>query len=237
MLSNPTAFIVSTFFLLPGIAIAIPVHELGHAVAARLMGDRTPANRGYFGPGDPARYFTLYGALMMVFWRTGWGNRIPVNEQRFNDTGRRVLYELGGPVANLLVALLFGLVFRSLGFIFDFVSFLQPAPLSYLAYIVYGIFFANLSVMAFNLLPIPGFDGWRIIEALFRRRNPRFFYSVSSQQLQIQQMLILGLFVVQFIPAVGGNLLGLVMSPFYSPVATLILGGCVGYLGLSPCLR
>lgn len=237
MLTNPVGFIVSTFFLLPGIAIAIPVHELGHAAVARFFGDRTPVDRGWFRVDDPAKYFTLYGLAMMIFWRVGWGQRIPVNESRLTGVGQKVVYELGGPLANLIVAVLFGLAFRRLGFIFDLGSLVQPEPLSYLAAAVYGIFFANLSVMAFNLLPVPGFDTWRILEVLFRRRNPKFFYSVSSQLLQIQQMLLLGLFLTQLIPSVGGSLLGLAMSPFYSPVATLILGGCVGYQGLSPCLR
>ena len=112
----------------------------------------------------------------------------------------------------------------------------QPAPISYLSYLVYGIFFANLSVMAFNLLPVPGFDGWRIIEEIFRRRNPRFFMDVSSRTPQIQQILIIGLFISQFVPGLGAGLLGLVLLPFYQPASNLILGTCIGYVGLVPCL-
>jgi Zn-dependent protease len=237
MLSNPVLWFVSTLFLVPGIAIAILAHELGHAFVARWLGDRTPVNRGYFRLDDLGKFFSGYGLLMFVFWRVGWGQRVPINEARLAGVRDRVLYALGGPAANLVVGALFGFAFRPLGPIFDFGSTLQPSLLSYPAYIFYAIFFANLSVMAFNLLPIPGFDGWLIIEALFRRRNPRFFYDVDSRRLQIQQFLLIGLFLTQLIPSVGGSLLGLAMTPFYQPAATVILGGCSGYVGLVPCLR
>jgi Zn-dependent protease len=235
VISNPFGFLASSFYLLPGIAIAIPVHELGHALVALWLGDRTPANRGYFRPDDPAKFFTTYGLLMMIFWRVGWGNRAPVNEYRIEGLGRKLAFHLAGPAANLLVAAVAGVAFRQLGFIFNPGTLPQPAPLSYVAYIVYAIYFANLSVMAFNLLPVPGFDGWRILEELFRRRNPRFFFDMSGRQLQVQQYLLIGLFLAQLIPAVGGSLLGVAMIPFYWPAATLILGICTGYFGLIPC--
>jgi Zn-dependent protease len=237
MLSNPVAWFVSTLFLLPGIAIAIPAHELGHALVARWLGDRTPVNRGYFRLDDASKYFTVYGLLMFLFWRVGWGQRIPINEARLTGTAQKVLYALGGPAANLVLAAIFGFAFRLLGANFVADTTVQLSLLSYPAYILYGIYFANLAMMAFNLLPIPGFDGWLIIEALFRRRNPRFFFDVDGRRLQIQQYLLIGLFLTQLIPSVGGSLLGLAMTPFYLPAATVILGGCSGYVGLFPCLR
>ncbi|MDQ6918638.1 MAG: site-2 protease family protein [Candidatus Dormibacteraeota bacterium] len=236
MLANPVAWFVSSLFLLPGVAIAVPTHELGHALVAHWLGDRSPANRGYFRPDDVGKYFTVYGLLMFLFWRVGWGQRIPVNEARLRGTGQQVNYSLGGPAANLIGAVLFGFAFRFLhtGFLFD--TTVQPLPLSYLAYILYGIYFANLAMLAFNLLPVPGFDGWIIVEALFRRRNPRFFMDVDFRRLQIQQYLLIGLFLSQLIPAVGGSLLPLAMTPFYEPPALVILGQCSGYVGLVPCL-
>jgi len=237
VLANPLVFVASTFFLLPGIAIAIPLHELGHGLVAYWLGDKSPRYRGFFSPSSPEKFFTLYGLLMMVFWRVGWGARIPVNEQRLVGLPKKLAYHLAGPAANLLGAAVTGFAFRPLGFIFNPFALPQPSALAYVAYVVYGIYFANLSVMAFNLLPVPGFDGWRIIEELFRRRNPRFFFDVAGRQQQIQFYLLIGLFLTQLIPAVGGSLLGLALTPFYEPAATVILGGCSGYYGLVPCLR
>lgn len=231
MLSNPYPWLVSTLFMLPGILLAIPAHELGHALVAHWLGDRTPINRGELGVANPRRFFTMYGLAMLIFWRVGWGDRIQVRDSQYS-TRNKVLYELGGPAANLVLAVVFGLLARPFLLYLDPVQLIQP-PVGLLESVLYAAYFVNLSVMAFNLLPIPGLDGWRIIEALFRRRNPRFFYDVSIRQPQIVNALILGLFVAQF---VAGNLLNVVMVPFYAPFATLILGQCSGYIGLAPCL-
>jgi Zn-dependent protease len=232
VLSDPYGFLAATLFLVPGVLLGIPAHELGHALAAYWMGDRTPRNRGFLSLTEPRKFFSLYGLAMMMFWHVGWGERIPVNEYRQETLLQKLAYNLAGPVANLLLAVIFGLAVRPL------VGQVNPAtvilpPLGLLANVLYGAYFANLAIMAFNLLPVPGFDGWRILESLFRRRWPRFFVDVDMRRLQIQQILLLGLFLAQFF---AGNLLSVALVPFYAPAATLILGGCSGYLGLNPCL-
>ncbi len=231
MLSNPYPWLVATLFMLPGILIAIPAHELGHAFAANWLGDKSARNRGLLSLAEPRRFFTMYGLAMLIFWRVGWGERVPVRDTQFSTRGK-VLYELAGPAANLLLAIAFGLAARSLLVYPNPIELIQP-PSGLLETVLYAAFFVNLSVMAFNLLPVPGLDGWRIVEAIFRRSNPRFFYDVSARQPQIVNALILILFVAQF---VAGNLLNVVMLPFYAPFATLILGHCSGYIGLIPCL-
>ncbi|HVD01730.1 MAG TPA: site-2 protease family protein [Candidatus Dormibacteraeota bacterium] len=232
MFSDPFGFIASAFFLIPGVAIAIPAHELAHGFAAYWSGDRSVRNRGFLSLRDPSRFFTVYGLAMMLFWKVGWGERIPVNEYRQESLVPKLVYALAGPAANLLLAVIFGFASRPL-LLYVAPNTLRLSALGYLATILYAAYFANLAIFAFNLLPVPGFDGWRVVDALFRRTWPRFFTDVSFRQVQIQQVLILLLFVAQFF---AGNLLNVLLVPFYAPAATLILGGCSGYYGLVPCL-
>jgi len=235
MLSNPYPFLVATLFMIPGVLLAIPAHEIGHALAAHLMGDPTARNRGFLRLDDPRKYFTPYGLAMLVFWRTGWGAQVPVNEYRLTTTPKRIAYALAGPAANLILAIVLGLAVRVIAAPFEQGVLIQPfGPLAFVNYLLFAAFFVNLSVMAFNLLPVPGFDGWRVVEALFRSRNPRFFVDVSMRLQQIQYFLLIGIFIAQF---VAGNVLGLAMAIFYQPAATLILGQCAGYIGLIPCLQ
>ena len=105
---------------------------------------------------------------------------------------------------------------------------------------VFVIVFLNLSLFAFNLLPIPGLDGWNIIEAIFKSRNARFFFNVSVRRREIWAGCAIALVVFQFL--LGINLLSVVMTPFYEPASLISLGECDGYripglVGLFPCLR
>ena len=152
-----------------------------------------------------------------------------------DDERRGLASARAGAGGSLRRAVIFGLAVRALNTPW-FPSSLAVPPLIFLATVLYAAYFANLSVMAFNLLPVPGFDGWRVIEALFRRRQPRFFMDVAVRLQQIQYFLLIGLFVAQFVPGLGAGVLGLLLLPFYAPAATLILGGCSGYPYLYPCL-
>jgi len=103
---------------------------------------------------------------------------------------------------------------------------------------IYVIVFLNLSIFAFQLLPVPGLDGWGVIEAIFRNRNARFFYDVNSRRQQIWIGCIVVIFLWQIFQ--GGSLLSTVMTPFYWPASLISLGGCAGYAipgfnGLHPC--
>jgi Zn-dependent protease len=167
----------------------------------------------------------------------GWGRRVPVQPNRINSVRQRLLHNLGGPVANLLVAIALGLVWRALSSMGLQSTFtLTPGLIGAL---IYAIVFLNLSLFAFQLLPIPGLDGWDVVETLFRGRNPRFFFDVSVRRREIWIGLVVILFLFQIFQ--GANLLALVMSPLYTPASLISLGLCNGYAipglaGLHPCL-
>jgi Zn-dependent protease len=239
LFNDPIGFLIGSIFLIPAIAVTVPVHELGHAAAAIWMGDPTPRNRGYFQPqtGLVRRLYNVYGVVAAFLVNVTWGSPAQVNEYRLSGIGRKLGYVLGGPVANLLVAAVFGILLRVLqgaGGFEDPVSLSQP-PLGYVATVVYAIYFLNLSTFAFQLLPVPGLDGWRIVEALFRGRNPRFFFNVAAnvQTIWLAAALVvfLGPLVLRF------PILDYAVAIFFQPASSAILGQCTGYVVLLPCLR
>ena len=233
---NAADFVIRALLLVPALLIAIPVHEIGHAAAAYWLGDRSVRYFGYFKP-DPRRYLDPYGAIAVFLALVGWGRRVPIQSNRIGTTGQKVIYQLAGPGANLLVAIVLGFILRGLLRLGLPLSF-APGPGLLLA-AVFAIVFLNLSVFAFNLLPVPGLDGWNVIEALFRSRNPRFFYSVAFRQREIWVGAIIAILLFQFL--FGISILSIVMTPFFEPASLISLNACVDYripnlAFLFPCL-
>jgi Zn-dependent protease len=234
-LTSLGAFLLTALMLVPALLVAIPVHEMGHAAAAYFQGDRSVRYFGYFSL-DPRRFLEVTGVIAVFIALVGWGKRVPVQPNRISTARQRLIHQLGGPAANLAVAIVFGLILRALvgaGIRPD----LTLSP-SLLAFAVYAIVFLNLSMFAFQLLPIPGLDGWDVIETLFRSRNPRFFYNVSVRRREIWVGAILVVVIGSFL---GVPVLSVVMSPLYTPASLISVGQCIGYgvpgfNRLYPCL-
>jgi len=235
-LSFLVSFVIGIVALVPAVAIAIPAHEMGHAAAAYFQGDRSVRYFGYFKP-DPRRFLDPLGVIAVFVALVGWGRRVPIQSNRISGTRQKVLYELGGPAANLAVAFVVGLLLRAM--------IRAGVPISFdvgpglLGLVIYVIVFLNLSIFAFQLLPLPGLDGWNVIEAIFQRQNARFFYDVSLRRREVWAGCVVVLLAVQFFQ--GANLLNYVMLPFFEPASLISVGECIGYrvpgfTGLAPCL-
>lgn len=236
------AFVLGCLFLTPAVLIAIPVHEMGHAAAAYFQGDRSVRYFGYFTL-NPRRFLDPLGVVACFLALVGWGKRVPIQSNRISTARQKVVYELGGPAASFATALVLGLVYRALVQIG--LPAASPLPIGFssasgvITEVVYVILFLNLSIMAFQLLPIPGLDGWNIIEALFHNRNPRFFFDVHTRRREIWGGVFLVWILVSLINRT--NLLNYVMSPFFHPASLISINTCLGYgipglAFLFPCL-
>ena len=228
-------FLISAVMLVPALLIAIPVHEMGHAAAAYLQGDRSVRYFGYFTL-NPRRFLDPLGVIAIFIALVGWGRRVPVQPNRISTTRQKLIHELGGPAANLLTAIVFGFVLKGLHAIG--IDPIITLSVDLVAVAVYAIVFLNLAIFAFQLLPIPGLDGWDIIETLFRSRNPRFFFNASVRRREIWIGAVIIIFVGSFI---GVPILSIVISPFYVPASLISVGRCIGYAVpqfnyLNPCL-
>ncbi|HXL78079.1 MAG TPA: site-2 protease family protein [Candidatus Eisenbacteria bacterium] len=229
------AFLLSAVMLVPALLIAIPVHEMGHAAAAYLQGDRSVRYFGYFTL-NPRRFIDPIGVIAVFVALVGWGRKVPVQPNRISTVRQRLVHALGGPIANLVVALVLGLVLRTL-----IGAGLRPSltlSSGLVAYLIYAVWFLNLSLFAFHLLPIPGLDGWDILEIIFRSRAPRFFFNASVRRREIWAGVVIVIFVGSLI---GVPVLSYVMTPFYKPASLISLGQCTGYgvpgfNALYPCL-
>ena len=63
--------VIGALLLVPAVLIAIPVHEMGHAVAAYFLGDRSVRYFGYFKP-EPRRFLEPVGVITVAVALVGW---------------------------------------------------------------------------------------------------------------------------------------------------------------------
>ena len=91
---------------IPGILIAMVVHEYSHARVAVAMGDMTPRLMGRLTL-NPKAHIDPIGLLTLFLVHFGWAKPVMINPRNFRDMRRgEILVALAGPASNLVVALL-----------------------------------------------------------------------------------------------------------------------------------
>ncbi len=149
------AFIVS-------ILIALTVHEFAHGFVAYLYGDDTAKRMGRL-TFNPFAHLDLFGALLFLLIGFGWGKPVPINPNNFKKLKQGEIFSsLAGPFSNLLLAIIFALLFLI------FKSVLLPNNLLYIFLLM--SFRLNIALMLFNLIPVPPLDGSHLINHLLPSR-------------------------------------------------------------------
>lgn len=198
LISNPIQFLGFIVALLT----AITIHEFSHAWAANVYGDPTAKNHGRLTL-NPLAHLDPLGTVFLFLAGFGWGKPVPVNSNNFqNPKLDNLTVSLAGPISNLLLAIVLGLVFRFINF---------PLPV---AQILTLVIFFNLVLMIFNLLPIPPLDGSKIL-ALFLK---------EETYLALQQFGITLLFLLLIISSIFYPILPTFITKTVTFFFTLITG-------------
>ena len=152
-------FLVNMIAGLPGIVIAMVIHEYAHARVAVALGDFTPRLAGRLTL-NPAAHIDPVGLLMLFLVRFGWAKPVQINPYNFRNPRRDdILVSLAGPGANLLMAFLALLVMVLLyKFGIEMTDGMQTV---FSLIMIYNINFA-----IFNMLPIPPLDGSHVLKQL-----------------------------------------------------------------------
>jgi Zn-dependent protease len=148
---------------------AITVHEAAHGWMAGRFGDRTAELLGRVTL-NPVKHIDPVGTIivpimMMIMsgFVFGWAKPVPVNGRNLRNPKRDMVpVAFAGPGANLLMALIWALIFHLVSSVSPALGgsarfFLQMAQI--------GVFF-NFLLMIFNLLPILPLDGGRALRGL-----------------------------------------------------------------------
>lgn len=147
---------------IPGLIIAMVVHEYAHARVAVAMGDFTPRLMGRLTL-NPASHIDPIGLLCLFLVHFGWAKPVIVNPNNFRNPRRDdVLVSLAGPGANLLTAFL-ALVALLL---YDRMGGNMTTGI----YLVFQLIIEyNIGFAIFNLIPLPPLDGSHVLMQLLPR--------------------------------------------------------------------
>ena len=139
------------------VLIALPFHESAHALVSHWLGDDTAKRQGRISL-NPLHHLDPVGAVCMLVGGVGWAKPVGINAANFrNPKVGMAVSAAAGPVSNLLLAWLSMVLYR-VGYWFGWQQTL-PAAVMFLYYMVV----MNLSLAAFNLMPLPPFDGSRVV--------------------------------------------------------------------------
>ena len=165
--------------------IGMTVHEFAHNYVAHLMGDPVPAREGRLTL-DPSVHIYWPGFIMFVLIGFGILGSAPIAAHRMRNPRWGYLAAVAaGPISNLLLAIVFGIVFRLF-------TFLPPTILGVLFWIV--IF--NILLFLFNLLPLFPLDGWHMVYSLLPPEQAIWW----QRNAQTTQIIFLGLILLSFFP-------------------------------------
>jgi len=135
--------------ILIAVLVGMTVHEFAHNYVAYLMGDPTPAREGRLTL-NPAVHIYWPGFIMFMLIGFGILGTAPVNYRYMRNPRWGYLAAVAaGPFSNLLIAIVFGIVWRVL---YDYpIGFYLNAPA--IQVIIFTMIFFNVLLFVFNLLP------------------------------------------------------------------------------------
>lgn len=164
--------------------VAIPVHEAAHALVSWKLGDSTAKDYGRLTL-NPMAHFDLLGALCMVFVGVGWAKPVPTDPRRFkNPKAGMALSAAAGPVSNILIAFVSVLLYKVIYYMAPGTQFW-----AFMLFLLFNMANVNIVLAVFNLLPIPPFDGSRLITVFL---PPRLYFGI----MRYERYIMMGMFLL-----------------------------------------
>jgi len=207
------------------IVVSFPVHEFAHAWMAYRLGDSTARYLGRLTL-NPIVHFDPLGGLMLLAsayagYGIGWAKPTPVNfaNLRNGRTGEAMV-AAAGPISNLLIAAVGGIVFRILFAVLSSPDQADTPGRLALLNIVLIFIEINVSLFIFNLIPVPPLDGTRVLLALL---PPRVAFKYEPLLYQYGSFVLLALIILPVVANIQGPL-QFIFENVGFPIVRLITG-------------
>ena len=167
---------------IPALLVAIVMHEFAHGIVAYWNGDDTAKLAGRLNV-NPVKHFDPIGFLMLAVIGFGWAKPVPIDPRRFRNYKKGMItVSLAGVVCNFLIAFVAtGLFALYLFATKSAVMNMQAGTAAYYAfsffeYLLVYIVLINLTLMAFNLIPVYPLDGFRVVDVFSKKRSGLYYF-------------------------------------------------------------
>lgn len=196
---------------LPGLLIALVIHEYAHARVAVAMGDFTPKLTGRLTL-NPKAHIDPFGLIMLLIAHFGWAKPVMVNPRNFKDMRKgNILVALAGVAANFAVA-----------FIAMFIMVLMVKLTGRLSTgthtVLSMVVLYNVNFAIFNLIPLPPLDGSKLLLEFLP-------YKYAYKYMAIERYSFIILIAMMMTPILGGILVPLsrlTLNTFQSIIMILL---------------
>lgn len=209
--------IIKYISILLALMLVLPLHEFAHGFAAVKSGDYTPKlyNRYTL---NPLAHFDPIGLICFAIIGFGWAKPMPVNPKNFKNYKLGCFFvSIAGVLANYLLAFfVYPLLILSILYVPTFGYYTTV-----LVNMLYYAFRLSLVFCVFNLIPLYPLDGFRLVDALNKRRGKVYMILRNYGIFILYAFFFLGIFA----DATGlyqldilGNLINYVVSIINRPI-------------------
>ncbi|MBQ7182821.1 MAG: site-2 protease family protein [Clostridia bacterium] len=104
--NDPAGFLINLLYTIPGVLLALTLHEVSHGYTAYRCGDDTAMKLGRLSL-NPLRHLDPIGAVCLLLFRVGWARPVPVNPRNYRHYRRDdLLVSSAGILMNLCLYIL-----------------------------------------------------------------------------------------------------------------------------------
>lgn len=191
-----------TLYYLPALLIALSVHEAAHAYTAYKLGDKSQKTMGRLSL-SPLAHIDPIGFIFMLVFKFGWGKPVVMDDRNFKNRRKGVmLVALAGPMSNILLAFVFTIILKLLD-VFGVLAIMSGSNIGNILIIMlwYMIGF-NVVFGVFNLIPLPPFDGAKVLTYFLPLKGKRFMDWLEQYSVWILVILMVtDLYQIIIMPA------------------------------------
>lgn len=202
--------LISFLYTLPALLLSLSIHEFAHAYVAYKLGDKSQKALGRLTL-DPLKHIDPIGFLCIALIGFGWGKPVLIDDRNFKNRAKgTMLVSLAGPASNLILAILFTIILK----ILIVTGAISIVATSSVASILFNMFILtiqfNVVFAVFNMLPIPPFDGSKVLHYFLPYKYKNIMYTLQKYSFVILLVLVLT------------NLGSIIISPFINGIMYLL---------------